>query len=254
MRHTMDGIKINKVSPDEVNLSYKGENYVLNRNGVFVLATQLDDGRTWYSYGGKLNAEHSLKELDNLLDTFVDSRKLGSIPWDNVYTFKMPEPTQRAPTPERTADRPVTDNEGGLVAFKRFCELMGSKAEHHSRLKSGGDRVVDEGMMYGDDIVYETLQCDMKDIGFMEVTETAVGDYAGALRDISIHFKSKDRTTHIGLGHVADDLRVSHFSEEKGYSKTLEIWKNGIIIGEIRCLPATSTCSIEVDQRNPIKM
>lgn len=39
-----------------IHLAALGENYVLNFDNVFCLATRHEDGRTWYSYGGKLNA------------------------------------------------------------------------------------------------------------------------------------------------------------------------------------------------------
>lgn len=39
-----------------IKLWVNNETYVLNFDGVFCFATKLPDGRTWYSYGGNLNA------------------------------------------------------------------------------------------------------------------------------------------------------------------------------------------------------
>lgn len=42
-----------------------GEDYVLNEDGVFCLATRLN-GQTWYSYGGRLNAALTMTERYDL--------------------------------------------------------------------------------------------------------------------------------------------------------------------------------------------
>lgn len=44
-----------EVKHNQIRVTYRGENYVLNREDVFCLATKQADGRTWYSYGGELN-------------------------------------------------------------------------------------------------------------------------------------------------------------------------------------------------------
>lgn len=52
---TFDGYVIKKKKDGQIKLWAWGENYVLNLDHVFCLATKLPDGRTWYSYGGRLN-------------------------------------------------------------------------------------------------------------------------------------------------------------------------------------------------------
>ena len=45
-----------KRSQSFIDLFILGETYRLNRHGVFCLMTKLDNGRNWFSYGGKFNA------------------------------------------------------------------------------------------------------------------------------------------------------------------------------------------------------
>lgn len=52
---TFDGY-IDKQLKNGIRLFFRGEIYVLNRDNVFCLATKQSDGKTWYSYGGKINA------------------------------------------------------------------------------------------------------------------------------------------------------------------------------------------------------
>lgn len=51
---TYDGY-IDRKLANGIRLFYLGETYFLNRENVFCLATKQPDGKTWFSYGGKLN-------------------------------------------------------------------------------------------------------------------------------------------------------------------------------------------------------
>ena len=52
---TYDGY-IDKQLKNGIRLFFRGETYVLNHENVFCLATKQSDGKTWYSYGGQINA------------------------------------------------------------------------------------------------------------------------------------------------------------------------------------------------------
>jgi len=61
---TFDGYIERVLKNGGIKLFARGEFYVLNPHHVFCLATKLN-GRTWYSYGGKLN-ELGWREKDAL--------------------------------------------------------------------------------------------------------------------------------------------------------------------------------------------
>ncbi len=62
---TFDGYIDRVLKNGGIKLFFRGETYVLNKHHVFCLATKLPNGKTWYSYGGKLN-ELSLCALADL--------------------------------------------------------------------------------------------------------------------------------------------------------------------------------------------
>lgn len=69
---TLDGWiegQVNTRHAKGIRLHYQNETYVLNGESVFCLATKQPDGKTWYSYGGKLNALLSMRERDALATT-----------------------------------------------------------------------------------------------------------------------------------------------------------------------------------------
>ncbi len=63
---TADGFIVRKLKRG-IKLWALGEDYVLNQDGVFCLATKLN-GQTWYSYGGRLNAALSMTQRAELAD------------------------------------------------------------------------------------------------------------------------------------------------------------------------------------------
>lgn len=56
-----------RVKKNGIVLWYMGETYTLNPHHVFCLHSKLPNGKTWYSYGGKLN-EKSMRERENIED------------------------------------------------------------------------------------------------------------------------------------------------------------------------------------------
>jgi hypothetical protein len=62
---TCDGYIDRVLKSNQVRLFFRGETYVLNQENVFCLATKMENGKTWYSYGGKLNTL-TLSERDDL--------------------------------------------------------------------------------------------------------------------------------------------------------------------------------------------
>lgn len=60
-----DSIIVIRLLRNGVGVFTLGEEYVLNHENVFCLATKHADGSTWYSYGGKLN-RRTLAERDDL--------------------------------------------------------------------------------------------------------------------------------------------------------------------------------------------
>ena len=61
---TADGYIV-RVLKKGIRLFFRGEFYTLNPHHVFCLESKLENGKTWYSYGGKLN-ELPMRELDEL--------------------------------------------------------------------------------------------------------------------------------------------------------------------------------------------
>ena len=58
-----------------IRLKVFGEDYILNRDGVFCYET-ISDGQKWYSYGGKLNTEVRYLHVRELAD---EIRKMVAI-------------------------------------------------------------------------------------------------------------------------------------------------------------------------------
>jgi Ni/Co efflux regulator RcnB len=85
----MSDIKIGK-NGSSLSFSYKGENYKMTKYGVIALATQRD-GKTWYSYGGKLNNELSYSLTQDLVKHFTESTKYDEKRDELARTYKTPE-------------------------------------------------------------------------------------------------------------------------------------------------------------------
>lgn len=70
---TFDGY-VRRRGPRNVFVRAFGEDYVLNPDGVFCLATKSNDGRTCYSYGGTLNARLNCRETADLAEQLSAER------------------------------------------------------------------------------------------------------------------------------------------------------------------------------------